>query len=78
MSLAPAAIYSGNVNAGTATASYTFCGDANHDGSADSVDFSIGKADATIDVRGYSGATTATPMAQLARPVACWMSPSAS
>src|SRR5262249_54902806 len=36
--------YSNNVNAGTATASYTFAGDANHTGSSDSKNFAIDKA----------------------------------
>ncbi|HWW76534.1 MAG TPA: choice-of-anchor Q domain-containing protein, partial [Pyrinomonadaceae bacterium] len=40
--------YSNNVNAGTATASATFAGDANHDGSNGSQTFSIGKAAQTI------------------------------
>ena len=37
-------IYSNNINAGTATASATFAGDANHDGSSDSKTFEITKA----------------------------------
>jgi hypothetical protein len=40
--------YSSNTNAGTATASATFAGDANHDGSSDSKAFTIAKADQTI------------------------------
>jgi hypothetical protein len=43
-------------NAGDYTASASFGGDPNHTGSQDSKDFSIGKADATISVQGYSGA----------------------
>ena len=44
--------YSGNTDAGTATASATFAGDANHDGSSDSKTFSIAKADQTITFDG--------------------------
>ena len=43
----PAAVYSDNTNAGTASASYTFAGDANHSGSSDSETFTIGKAAST-------------------------------
>src|SRR5437879_13447512 len=43
LSLSPDADYANNVNAGTATASYTFAGDDNHFGSDDSADFEIGK-----------------------------------
>jgi hypothetical protein len=42
--------YSGNVDAGTATASASFAGDANHDPSNDSATFDIGQADSTTDV----------------------------
>ena len=44
LSLTPAPNYTHNTNAGTATASYTYAGDANHDGSSDSKDFTIDKA----------------------------------
>src|SRR4029077_5847108 len=44
MNLTPAANYSDNTNAGTASASYTYAGDANHDGSTDSKDCTIQKA----------------------------------
>jgi hypothetical protein len=44
LGLTPDAVYADNTNAGTATASYTYPGDANHDGSADSKTFTIGKA----------------------------------
>src|SRR6185295_7844008 len=44
LTLTPAANYSHNTDAGTATASYTYAGDANHDGSSDSKDFTIQKA----------------------------------
>jgi len=54
LSLTPTALYSNNVNAGTATASYTFVGDANHTGSSDSKTFAIGKADPAVTVTGYS------------------------
>ena len=40
--------YSNNTGAGTATASATFTGDSNHDGSSDSKTFTIAKADQTI------------------------------
>jgi hypothetical protein len=57
LSLTPAPVYSNNVNAGTntASASYTFAGDANHTGSSDSKNFSIAKANATVSVSGYTG-----------------------
>jgi hypothetical protein len=54
LNLTPAANYANNVNAGTATASYVFAGDANHTGSSDSKNFSIGKADATVAVTPYN------------------------
>ena len=38
------------MNAGTATASYTYAGDANHTGSSDSKTFTIGKATSTTTV----------------------------
>ena len=44
LSLSPAPTYGNNVNAGTASASYTFTGDANHDGSSDAKSFAITKA----------------------------------
>jgi hypothetical protein len=50
LSLTPAASYSNNVNAGTATASYNYAGDANHTGSSDSEDFTIGQATSTTEV----------------------------
>ncbi|HMJ25610.1 MAG TPA: Ig-like domain-containing protein, partial [Pyrinomonadaceae bacterium] len=57
LNLTPAPVYANNVNAGTntASASYTFAGDANHTGSDDSKTFSIAKANATVNVSGYSG-----------------------
>src|SRR3989441_443980 len=50
LSLTPAASYSDNTNVGTATASYSFAGDANHDGSSDSKPFGITKASSTTVV----------------------------
>src|SRR5215213_4575845 len=55
LNLSPAADYANNTNAGTATASYTYAGDANHNGSNDSKTFTIDKAAATINVNGYTG-----------------------
>jgi len=54
LSLTPAASYANNTNAGTATASYTYAGDPNHDGSSDSKNFEIAKANATINVTPYN------------------------
>src|SRR5436190_1793940 len=42
--------YTSNTNAGTATASATYGGDANHTGSSDSKTFTIDKADSTVTV----------------------------
>jgi len=50
LSANPAASYTNNVDAGTATATYTYAGDANHDGSSDSKTFTIGKASSTTTV----------------------------
>jgi hypothetical protein len=63
LSLTPAPVYANNVNAGTNTASagYTFPGDTNHTGSSDSKNFSIAKADATVNVSGFSGAYDGSP-----------------
>jgi hypothetical protein len=55
LNLSPAADYANNTNAGTATASYTYAGDANHNGSSGSKTFAIDKANATINVNGYTG-----------------------
>jgi hypothetical protein len=67
LSLTPAPVYANNVDAGTntASASYTFTGDANHTGSSDSKNFSIGKRTLTASIIGnptktYDGNTTAT------------------
>jgi hypothetical protein len=54
LSSTPAANYANNTNAGTATASYTYAGDPNHDGSNDSKNFEITKANATISVTSYN------------------------
>ncbi|HEY3369298.1 MAG TPA: MBG domain-containing protein, partial [Prolixibacteraceae bacterium] len=55
LNLTPAATYANNTNAGTATAGYSYAGDANHTGSSDSKTFEISKADPTISVLGYTG-----------------------
>src|ERR1051325_1616520 len=61
---APAASYSNNTDAGTATASYTFTGDANHDGSADSKTFEILKAGSSTAVSCPAGPYTYSGSAQ--------------
>ena len=43
----PAPVYANNTNAGTASASYTYPGDANHTTSSDSKNFTINKKAAT-------------------------------
>src|SRR6266571_3570532 len=58
LSLAPTPSYSGNTNAGKATASYTFSGDANHTGSSDSKTFTIGQASSTTVVSFEAGPYT--------------------
>src|SRR5436309_9674323 len=50
LSLTPTASYANNTNVGTATASYTYAGDTNHDGSSDSKNFEITKASSTTTV----------------------------
>jgi uncharacterized lipoprotein YehR (DUF1307 family) len=50
LNLTPAPSYSNNMNAGTATASYTYAGDANHTGSSDSKNFTIDLASSTTVV----------------------------
>jgi hypothetical protein len=47
--------YTNNTDAGTATASASFAGNGNYNASPDSKTFTIQKADATIDVQGYTG-----------------------
>ena len=49
LSLTPAPSYDDNIDAGTATASYTYAGDANHTGSSDSETFTIDKAEVAVD-----------------------------
>jgi hypothetical protein len=58
LNLTPAAVYANNVNAGTASASYTYEETANYLGSSDSKTFEIGKAALTItanDASKYTG-----------------------
>jgi hypothetical protein len=50
LSLTATPDYSNNTNAGTATASYTYAGDANHTGSDDSENFTIDRASSTTTV----------------------------
>jgi len=61
LNLAPTPLYTDNLNAGTATAAYTYAGDVNHTGSSDSKTFVINKADPVVTVTGntctYDGAT---------------------
>jgi len=47
--------YSDNLNAGTATATANFAGDANHNPSSGNATFLINKANATVIVTGYTG-----------------------
>src|SRR5436309_1697753 len=56
LSFTPTPSYGGNTNAGTATASYTFPGDANHTGSSDSKTFDITRA-ASVTAITVSNAT---------------------
>ena len=58
LNLSPAATYANNTGAGTATASYTYAGDANHNGSSDSKTFTIGKASSTTKVTCGAGPFT--------------------
>ncbi|MGN6532044.1 MAG: T9SS type A sorting domain-containing protein [Ginsengibacter sp.] len=55
LSLTPDAVYENNINAGTAKASYTYAGDENHEASQGSKDYVIGKANALVNVTGYTG-----------------------
>jgi len=50
LSLTPTPNYTSNVNAGTARASYTYIGDANHTGSSGSSTFDISRATSTTSV----------------------------
>src|SRR4029077_15160213 len=60
LSLTPTAAYTNNVNAGTATASYTFAGDANYETSTNSATFAIGKAATVTTVTVAGGPFTYT------------------
>ncbi|MCL6261771.1 hypothetical protein M3O96_21950, partial [Aquiflexum sp. TKW24L] len=60
LNLTPTADYVNNVNAGTATASYSYLGDANYLPSNDSKDFTIGKATTTTVVTINGGPFTYT------------------
>jgi hypothetical protein len=51
LNLTPVASYSNNVNAGTATASYSYAGDANHEPSSDSEGFQIVLAPTVLEYR---------------------------
>src|SRR5262249_5923973 len=64
LSLAPDAVYADNTNAGTATASYSYAGDANHLPSQDSKTFTIDKASTTTVVTIAGGLFTYTGSAQ--------------
>jgi hypothetical protein len=46
--------YENNVNAGTATASASYTGDATHDGDSRSAEFTIGRAPVTMTAGGYT------------------------
>jgi hypothetical protein len=50
-----AVTYANNINAGTATASASYAESGNYLASSDSQDFTIGKADATCLISGYTG-----------------------
>lgn len=54
LSLTPEPVYADNTDAGTASASYNYAGDDNHNSSSDSADFTIAKADAECSVSGYA------------------------
>ncbi|WP_347157062.1 MBG domain-containing protein, partial [Pontibacter chitinilyticus] len=60
LSLTPDAAYADNINAGKASASYTYAGDANHMGSSDSKEFTIGKAASVTTVAITGGPFTYT------------------
>lgn len=53
--------YTNNINAGTATASATYAGDANYNGSSDTKNFTIEKANATCTISGWSGSYDGNP-----------------
>src|SRR5204863_9045191 len=58
VSQALAGNYADNVNAGTASASASYAGDSNHDGSSDSKTFTIAKAPTTTVVTCGAGPFT--------------------
>ena len=53
--------YSNNTDAGTATASTSYAGDANHEGSSDTENFTIGKAAATVTLSNMTQIYDGTP-----------------
>src|SRR5262249_3807080 len=60
LDLHPTPTYADNTDAGTATASYTYAGDANHDGSSDSATFTIDRAASITHVTCDDGPFTYT------------------
>jgi hypothetical protein len=60
LNLTPDPVYANNVNAGTASASYTYTGDANHSGGSDSKDFTIDQAPSVTTVTCDAGPFTYT------------------
>ena len=60
LNLAPTANYANNIDAGTATASYSYAGDTNHEASTDSKTFAIAKAPTTTVVTIVAGPFTYT------------------
>src|SRR5437867_87533 len=66
LSLTPTPGYTNNTDAGTASASYTFGGDANHTGSSDSKTFTIAKAGSTTTVTAGSFIYDGSPHAATA------------
>jgi MBG domain (YGX type) len=64
LSLTPAPTYMDNTDVGTATASYSYAGDANHDVSDDSATFAITKASSTTTVTCSPVTTVYTGAAQ--------------
>ena len=64
LSLTPAPVYANNINAGTATASYTYAESTNHLGSSDSETFTIGQVTTTTTVTCPAGPFTYNGAAQ--------------
>jgi hypothetical protein len=62
LSLTPSPSYANNVSVGTATASYTFAGDANHTGSGNSATFTIGRATAAVTLGNLTQTYTGSPL----------------